>query len=141
MSSSSATNVLEAAQVPLHRAAVRNAGLDPANQLVRMGLDLAVADQRAEQGCPLPLVMPVDLGHRGPKPLPQPSLDRVQLLALPLQVVRLPEEQPKLDQRDERTHEPKIRRPSLGWLFEGLFDLLGLEQLEDVALLDEIGRA
>ena len=110
----SATDVLEAAQIPLHRAAVGDPRLDPAHELIRVRVDLAVADQRAEQGRPLPGVMPIDLGHLGPEPLPQPSLDRLQLLPLPLEVMRLPKMQPDLNQRNKRPHEPKIRPPALG---------------------------
>jgi hypothetical protein len=52
--------------------------------------------------------MPVDLGHRGPEPLPQLRLHRVQELSLALQVVGVVEMEPHLDDAEIRGHALRI---------------------------------
>lgn len=75
--------------------------------------------------------MAVGLRDRRAEALPQLRLQRVKELALPLQVVRVVEMQAHLDDAEVRGHRPRIGG-SAGELFEGLLDLLGLEELEDV---------
>jgi hypothetical protein len=79
--------------------------------------------------------MAVDLRHRRPEALADPVLQRLDELALALQVVNFAEMQVNLDQLDERAHAN-----IMPVLLQGLLDLPGLEELEDVALLD-VGEA
>jgi hypothetical protein len=85
--------------------------------------------------------LPIDLGDRGSKALAQLRLQRLQLLALSLQILRLAEVQLQLDDADECAHLTKVlplRRRRSG--VERLLDLSRLEKLEDVLLFD-VGEA
>src|SRR5262245_54677373 len=125
------TKVLEAQQPALERATVADATLDEALHPGRAIAHLPVPHQGAEQGRPLPGVVSLDLCHRGPEAPPQLVLEGLQLLALLLQVPRLPEVEMHLRELDEGVHAR---------LLESLLDPLRLEELEHVALLD-IGEA
>ena len=104
-------DVAKAAKVALDGASVRTTTLRKALQGVRPLFDLASADQRADQRRALPGVLPVDLGDRGTEALPLQRLQRLQLLALALQVLRLAEVQPQLDDADKRAHPTKVLAP------------------------------
>src|SRR3954449_1064181 len=73
--------------------------------------------------------MALDLSHRRPEAPAKRIRQRLDELPLPLQVSDLPEMQANLDQLDERSHRAHA-------LLQSLLDLPGLEELEDVALLD-----
>src|SRR4029453_7889133 len=99
---------MQAEQVALHGAAVRAAALDKANQPVRPVGDVAITNQRAEQCRALPLVMSVDLRDRSTEASADRVLERLDELALALQVLDFPEMQANLDQLDERIHCPMM---------------------------------
>src|SRR5690349_65822 len=94
----SVTDVAQAEQIALDGAAVRAAALHEANEPVGPVRDLAAPDQGAEERRALPLVVAVDLGHRRPEAPADRVLQRLDELALPLQVVNFTEMQANLDQ-------------------------------------------
>ena len=73
----------------------------------------------------------VDLGHRGAEPAVELGLDRLQLLALGLQALRLGEVQVDQQQGGEGAHRSTAAR-----LRELALDLAGLVDLQHIALLD-----
>src|SRR6476469_6182572 len=100
----STPNIAQAEQVPLEAATVRAAALDEALQTVGAVGDVAVADERAEQRGPLPLVVPLGLRDGRTEAFPDPLLQRLDQLALALQILDLTEVKVDLDQADEAGH-------------------------------------
>lgn len=83
----------------------------------------------------MPRVVAVRLRDRRAEAMAELLLDRLEVLSLALEIVRLAEMEPSLDQADEgASHNRAKRRFSL--LVERLLDLAGREGLEDVLDLD-----
>ncbi len=125
-----AADVFEASEVAVELAAVRAARFDETANLVGTIAHRRVADQCDHQSRALPGVVALSLGDRDAEAAAELLLQRLQMLALALQVLRLAEVEPGLDDADERSH----RSRELG--VERLLDLAGGEDLEDVADLD-----
>src|SRR5881296_2762795 len=94
------------------RASVWVAAVDEPLQGRAALFDLPPTHQRTDERRSLPLVMSVDLGHRGTEALAKLDLQRVDLLSLLLQVARFAEVKAQLDQADKRVHLANVTRES-----------------------------